>query len=119
MGKPTDIRVVEVALYFLPVETRVPLKFGTEVLTSVTCARVRMVVEDTQGHRATGWGETPLSVQWVWPGTLPYSERHSVLESFCLNLAEAWRSFPESGHPVEVGFAFMSCILPAILEKTN
>jgi len=28
MGKPTDIRTVGAALYFLPVQTRVALKFG-------------------------------------------------------------------------------------------
>jgi hypothetical protein len=41
MSKPTDIRVVGAALYFLPVRTRVPLKFGPETLTEVTCARVQ------------------------------------------------------------------------------
>mgnify|MGYP000444780067 CR=1 FL=1 len=39
MGKATDIRTVGAALYFLPVQTRVALKFGAETLTQVTCAR--------------------------------------------------------------------------------
>ena len=67
MPKPTDIRPVAVELYFLPIKTRMPLKFGPEVTTEVTCARVKMTVEDRAGRRAEGWGETPLSVQWVWP----------------------------------------------------
>ena len=62
MGKSTDIRCTGAALYFLPVETRVPLKFGVETLTSVTCARVRMTVESRGGDVSEGWGETPLSV---------------------------------------------------------
>src|ERR1035437_6170180 len=41
MGKATDIHTVGAALYFLPVQTRVALKFGTETLTQVTCARAR------------------------------------------------------------------------------
>ena len=65
MAKPSDVYPKGASLYFLPVETRVPLKFGTETLTHVTCARVCMRVEDTFGHAAEGWGETPLSVQWV------------------------------------------------------
>ena len=69
MGKPTDVYPKKTALYFLPVEARVPLKFGPETLTHVTCARVRMRVEDTFGNAAEGWGETPLSVQWVWPSS--------------------------------------------------
>ena len=56
MGKATDIRTVGAALYFLPVQTRVALKFGTETLTHVTCARARVTVSDNQGRTAEGWG---------------------------------------------------------------
>ena len=59
MGKETDTYPRDLSLYFLPVETRVPLKFGPETLTHVTCARVCMRVEDTRGRTAEGWGETP------------------------------------------------------------
>ena len=45
--------------------------------------RVKMTVEDRQGRRATGWGETPLSVQWVWPSALSYEERHQALRQLC------------------------------------
>ena len=62
-GRATDIRVTAVELYLLPVRTRIPIKFGPEVLTEVTCARVRLTVEDRSGRTAQGWGETPLSVQ--------------------------------------------------------
>jgi hypothetical protein len=72
MPKLTDIRPVAAELYFLPIKSRVPLKFGPEVMTEVTYARVKMTVEGTQGRRADGWGETPLSVQWVWPSRLSY-----------------------------------------------
>ena len=64
-------QVTGVAVWFLPVTTRVPLKFGTEALTSVTCARVQITVRGVEGRSASGWGETPLSVQWVWPSALP------------------------------------------------
>src|SRR5262245_27430478 len=37
MGKATDIRTVSAGLYFLPVQSRIPLKFGHETLTHVTC----------------------------------------------------------------------------------
>ena len=65
MGKPTDVRVMGVALYFLPVETRVPLKFGKETVTYGACARARVKVEGADGKTACGWGETPLSVTWI------------------------------------------------------
>jgi hypothetical protein len=56
----TDIYPVSVDLYFLPVTTRVPLKFGPETLTSVICARVCMTVAGKEG-RAQGWGAVGLA----------------------------------------------------------
>src|SRR5271156_3633312 len=107
MPKPTDIRPVAVELYFLPIKTRVPLKFGPEVTTEVTCARVKMTVEDSRGRRAEGWGETPLSVQWVWPSQLGYEERHEALRALSVKIATAWPVLrDEPGHPMEVGHRF-------------
>ncbi|MCC6694168.1 MAG: mandelate racemase/muconate lactonizing enzyme family protein [Candidatus Hydrogenedentes bacterium] len=119
MPKQTDVRVVDASLYFLPVYTRVPLKFGTETVTYVTCARVRVMVEDGRGRRAEGWGETPLSVQWVWPSALSYDERHEMLKAFCRTLAKAWASFTEQGHPMEIGHAFMEGRLKELADAAN
>src|SRR5690606_21294355 len=65
--KPTDVRVIGAALHLLPIRTRMPIKFGHQVVREVTCARVRLRVEDGRGRCADGWAETPLSVQWAWP----------------------------------------------------
>ena len=119
MSKPTDVAPKAVSLHFLPVETRVPLKFGPETLTHVTCARVRMTVADADGRHADGWGETPLSVQWVWPSSLSYEERHEALKDFAVRLAEAWAGFEVAGHPVEVGHAFIADALPGLLAAFN
>ena len=117
-GKDTDVRPEGATLYFLPVETRVPLKFGPETLTHVTCARVRMAVAG-RGGAAAGWGETPLNVQWVWPSSLTYEERHEALKAFCLRLAEAWSGFDAGGHPMEVGHAFQARELGKLLDAFN
>ncbi|MBI5095953.1 MAG: mandelate racemase/muconate lactonizing enzyme family protein [Candidatus Hydrogenedentes bacterium] len=117
--KTTDIRVRSAALYFLPVTMRVPLKFGAETLTSITCARVRVVVEDQSGATADGWGETPLSVGWVWPSALPYDQRHEALKTFCTYLAKAWAHYSESGHPIEIGNAFEEDMLRSQLDTFN
>ena len=119
MGRETDVRVRKATLYFLPVETRVPLKFGPETLTYVTCARVCLEVEDEKGGRAEGWGETPLSVQWVWPAELSYEVRHEALKDFCVELAGAWSEWKVKGHPLEVGHAFLEEALPELLEGFN
>jgi L-alanine-DL-glutamate epimerase-like enolase superfamily enzyme len=114
----TVIRPVGVRLHLLPVETRVPLKFGTETLTSVTCARVAMTVEDQNGNTALGWGETPLSVQWVWPSKLSYSERYDAMVAFCKLMVDEWLT-AEPGHPLECGYAFQEDQLPRMLASLN
>jgi len=119
MPKPTDVHPVGCELFFLPVETRVPLKFGPETLTHVTCARVRLRVADAGGRIADGWGETPLSVQWAWPSALSYEERHEAMKALCVALTRAWADFAESGHPVEVGHAFLETELPRLLDEAN
>ncbi|MFM1769286.1 MAG: hypothetical protein RJA22_1815 [Verrucomicrobiota bacterium] len=117
MSLPTDIRVVGASLHFLPVRTRVPLKFGPETTTSVTVARARVRVRDAAGRVADGWGETPLSVQWVWPSALPYETRHAALRQFAVRLAAAWAGFEAAGHPLEVGIDFQRARLPELLRE--
>ena len=119
MGKATDIHTIGAALYFLPVQTRLPLKFGPETLTHVTCARACVQVEDGRGRKAEGWGETPLSVQWVWPGAAPYEERHAALKEFCVELTELWASVRSRGHPIELGHEFQETVLPGWLQGFN
>ena len=114
--KKSDIHITGCALYFLPVNTRVPLKFGTEVTTYVTCARVWVQVTDTQGQTAEGWGETPLSVQWVWPSKLGYEPRHAAMKKFCVRLAEAMPGFASVGHPMEVGYDLQEHLLPKLMK---
>ena len=119
MNKPTDIRVVGTRLYFMAVRTRVPLKFGIEVTTSVTVARAGVRVADRRGRVAEGWGETPLSVQWVWPGALPYEARHATLKDFSVLLAKAWAGFSGRGHPMEVGADFQEEELSRLWRRFN
>lgn len=119
MAKLTDIQVRGTALYLIPIKTRVPLKFGTETLTSVTCARVMVKVSDSRGNTATGWGETPLSVQWVWPSQISYDARHKTLIEFCKLLAREWGIFQSKGHPLELGYDFNESRLKPLLNEFN
>ena len=108
----TDIHIKDLEVYFLPVKTRIPLKFGTEVLTSVTCVRIKVTVENNSGQYNDGWGETPLSVQWVWPSSVSYSIRFMRLKKFVLELAHELKNFSVRGHPLETGYLFQKEILP-------
>lgn len=118
-GKSTDVRVVSAVMYLLPVETRMPLKFGSETLTHVDCLRVQMTVSDLMGHTSEGWGETPLSVQWAWPSTSGYESRLASMTDFCRRLVSFWPQFSASGHPMEIGYDFLSHRLPDLLAEHN
>jgi L-alanine-DL-glutamate epimerase-like enolase superfamily enzyme len=117
--KRTDVRVTAAELFLLPVRTRVPLKFGPETLTSVSCARVRVEVRDRAGRTASGWGETPLSVQWAWPADLSAEVRYESMVEFCKGLVPAWAEFDAWGHPIEVGHRFAQATLPALRQQFN
>jgi len=115
----TDITPASVDLYFIPIETRIPFKFGREILTSVVCARVCVTVASRQGQKAQGWGETPLSVQWAWPSSAAYRQRSDAMQLFCRMLAEAWAKFDPQGHPIELGHCFVESKLPELLNCLN
>jgi L-alanine-DL-glutamate epimerase-like enolase superfamily enzyme len=119
MTHPTDFRPIGAAVYFLPVTNRVPLKFGREVVTAVKCARVRLRVRSRDGREAEGWGETPLSVTWAWPGTLGYETREQLMLALCVRLAESWAGFDFTGDVLELGHAFQTEILPGVVEELN
>ncbi|MDB4766508.1 hypothetical protein OAG71_02340 [bacterium] len=109
--RDTDIRIVDVELFFIPVQTRMPLKFGAESLDSVTCARAKITVEKRDGSRSVGWGETPLSVQWVWPSSLSYEFRLNRLKAFAESLAVEIAKSKLMGHAVEIGVDFIEQLL--------
>ena len=106
-------------LYFIPISTRMPLKFGIETLTEVVLARAKVEVTTSDGKHCSGWGETPLSVQWVWPGSLPYQERLNAMQTFCEMLARAMVEFDLSADPIELGWQFQETQLPQLLQTFN
>jgi L-alanine-DL-glutamate epimerase-like enolase superfamily enzyme len=112
--RPTDIQVVRSAVSVHPIRTRVPLKFGGEVLSTVTLVHVEVEVEDRRGRRGHGVGETPLNVQWAWPGTQPYAKRLASMERVAIDTARAWTSTHEAGHPLDLGERFEREALPAL-----
>ena len=114
MPLPTDVRVTGAAVFLLPVRTRVPLKFGGQVVETVTCARVAVEVRTVDGRRGLGWGETPLSVQWAWPAALPYESRHAAMLRVVAECCRGLCGFPATGHPLEIGTAFRRERLDAI-----
>lgn len=119
MSKPSDVRVLETELTFIPVATRMPLKFGAQTVTRAVCARARVRVQDRAGRTAEGWGETPLSVAWVWPSSLTWEEREKRLCDFTRTLAAEVATFSACGHPMELGDDFQRHRLHTLLAVHN
>ncbi len=119
MSNKRNVKVSGVRLYFLPVIMRVPLKFGPEITTDVTCGRAAVRVEDDEGRFAWGWGETPLMAQWFWVSSIAFAERLTYVKEFTLSIARAWREFELAGHPLEIGHAFQQDLLPGLLDRYN
>lgn len=120
MPNDLDVRTVRTALYFIPVHTRVPLRFGAETTSDVLCARAWVEVETAGGQRSEGWGEVPLSVAWLWPApALEWKVRVEALRDFCLAVAAEWCRFGFRGHPMEIGYEFQIQVLPGLLGRTN
>ncbi|MGC6567665.1 MAG: enolase C-terminal domain-like protein [Akkermansiaceae bacterium] len=112
------MKISRIDLSFVPVVTRVPLKFGDQTLTEVSCARVAIHVEG-DGKKATGWAETPLSVAWVWPSSLGYREREDRLKGFCEVLRDDLTAHGETGHPFVIGHRYIEDRLHDRLDDEN
>jgi L-alanine-DL-glutamate epimerase-like enolase superfamily enzyme len=119
MTSAKDVKVAGCRLFFRPIETRVPLKFGPELTTAVVCARTQMTVTGRGGRSASGWGETPLSIAWVWPASLSYEYRLARLKDFCVRLAKAWDACAYQGHPMEIGRLFIDHELKTLWGESN
>lgn len=113
------MKITEVSLYFLPATMRVPLKFGNQVLDSVTCARAKITVEGKDGKTAVGWGETPIAVGWAWPAPLNFEVRHTAMKDFIKLLGPAYVDFDSKGHAFEIGHAFINGKLEALRGGFN
>jgi L-alanine-DL-glutamate epimerase-like enolase superfamily enzyme len=112
------MKISQISLTFVPVVTRVPLKFGDQTLTEVSCARVGIKASDGE-KTATGWAETPLSVAWVWPSSLGYREREDRLKEFCEVLRSDLETNGDEGHPMVIGHHYLEDRLHDRLAEEN
>ncbi len=122
MSKPSDMQVIGVSLYFLPIkvhEVHGPLRIGSEMRDTATCSRVRFRVADKDGRIAEGWGEVILDVDHAWPGALTHETRQTAMKTFCVRLAEAWLQFNATGHPLELGHHFQEEVLTDLWQGAN
>lgn len=117
MARPS-VRIIESALYYLPLSTRTPLKFGRVTVKELECLRVRMTVE-SQGRTYEGWGEAPLNIPWAWPELTEAVPGSPAVRAVCNRIAEAWSDFDARGHALELGHHFLEAELPRVWKEAR
>jgi hypothetical protein len=99
----TDIKLLEIEPIYSDATFRVPLKFGSGVVSSITDLVVRVAVETRSGKRGEGLGNILLSDLWGFPSQLVAHEQRDaamrrVAEKFCQFMLDNARY----GHPMEL-----------------
>ncbi|HEY8506083.1 MAG TPA: enolase C-terminal domain-like protein [Gemmataceae bacterium] len=104
--KPTDIRVRDVRLAYEDYRYRTPIKFGGVALDRVTILDVECDVETRPGKTATGFGSMPLGNVWSFPSRrLSYDTTLGAMKELAAAVADAFRQYPQFGHPIDIGHA--------------
>ncbi len=111
------VEVVGCKVFFIRLWMRMPLKFGRETVTEVTCSRVALRLRSDEGVLAVGWGETPLIPQWAWLSDLSYAYRLERMKDLTRRLAEVLPIASASGDVFEVGWHWMEGLLPDLLNR--
>ena len=114
MGKPTDMRVLEVAAATEQFDYRVPIKFGGRVLRDVTLLHVTAKVETRDGRTGEGFGSMPLGNVWAWPsGTLAADETLAAMLALGRRVAREANDYEGLGHPLEIAHDLSAIYAPA------
>src|SRR6056297_587105 len=114
-----DIKIVSLSIYYLPVKARIPLRFGFESMTDIECLRVKAIVENGRGRIEAGWGEVPLSMQWLWPACCSIQDRLSYMKKAVTACADHLLSSNLEGHALDIGFQVIRDFLPGLVKEID
>lgn len=93
--RDTDVRPRDASVTFREVRLAQPFVISGRPIDSFTVAEVTLEVETPLGLRASGHGQSVLSVPWAWPhSTLSVAERDDVLRALVRRYAEAALTAP-------------------------
>ena len=104
-GLDSDIRLLRLEPYFRTDKFRVPLKFGSVVVTDSTSLVVKANVENRRGEVADGWGSMPLMDKWAFPDpSVPHERKLGAMkrigEETCKVLEKDLRD--TFAHPIDI-----------------
>lgn len=119
-GKPTDIRVEEVAISFEDIRYRAPYKFGGVAVDRATLLNVHCTVRTRAGKVAKGFGSMPLGNVWAFPSrTMPYDVTLGAMRQLAERLAPLTAAYKEYGHPIAINTALEPAYLQAAVAVSK
>ncbi len=108
------VKVKEASVAFRELKYRVPLKFGSGVVDSVTDVLAAVEVETPQGHRALGKGEILLGDLWAFPspalGGVDHETRDAAMRWLTVRAASWLEKDSPEDHPLGIGVAMKEAV---------
>lgn len=104
-GLDSDIRLLRLEPYFRTDEFRVPLKFGSVVVTDSTSLIVKATVENRRGEVADGWGSMPLMDKWAFPDpSVPHEKKLEAIKGIGEETCRMLEKDPRDAfsHPIDI-----------------
>lgn len=99
----TDVRILDTAVSFEPVEFRAPLKFGGRIVNATNLINATVTVETRDGHKAIGHGSMPVGNVWAWPSKkVASADGERAMMAYASAIGELFGCFPDYGHPLEI-----------------
>jgi len=99
----TDVKILSLKPEFHKDPLRVPLKFGSVVVSESTSLTVKATVKTRSGKVGEGFGSMPLAHEWAFPD--PNVPPEKKLQAMCL-IAERFCRMLERevgfGHPIDI-----------------
>lgn len=99
----SDIKVVDIQTYKVPVRCRTPLKFGAVVVDELPIGYARVTVENRVGARAEGWGAMFLMDLWAWPSSqADHAAKNRLMRDLLDAYAQTVAGYGRYAHPIEI-----------------
>ncbi len=106
-SKPSnDIRVDDVSIEYEDFLYRTPIKFGGNVVDRVTMLNVNVVVSNSAGKSAKGFGSMPLGNIWAFPSKeMPYETTLGAMKELSQRIGKLTAGYTGMNHPVDINVA--------------
>ena len=114
------IRIENVEFNYEEFRYRAPYKFGGVPVDRATILNVNVIVRNTSGRTAKGFGSMPLGNVWSFPSReMSYDTTLNAMKALTEVIAKITATYKEYGHPIDLNSALEPEYLKAAAEVSN